>query len=300
MSDKKYKGRIIKGVGGFYYVDTAEYASEGGENAVFECPARGRFRKYKQTPLVGDIVTVIADNLSKKGVVDEILPRRNVLLRPPVANVTQMAVVIAAANPRPNLYLTDKMLAAAQAARIDAVVCVNKTDIENADVICEIYKSAGYCTIPMSASDGTNVDILKEKLNGNITVFAGNSGVGKSSILNCVSGTERFETGEISSKAERGRHTTRHTELVRLDSGGYIIDTPGFGTIDFSGISPSECVSFFKEFENYTGDCRFSDCRHMNEPNCGITAAVERGDIAKSRYESYVRMLTEAESAGKR
>ena len=152
----------------------------------------------------------------------------------------------------------------------------------------------------MSASDGTNVDILKEKLNGNITVFAGNSGVGKSSILNCVSGTERFETGEISSKAERGRHTTRHTELVRLDSGGYIIDTPGFGTIDFSGISPSECVSFFKEFENYTGDCRFSDCRHMNEPDCGITAAVERGDIAKSRYESYVRMLTEAESAGKR
>lgn len=301
MSDKNYKGRIIKGVGGFYFVDTAEYASEyGGTGCVFECPARGRFRKNKQTPLVGDIVTVIADAESRKGVVDEILPRKNVLLRPPVANVTQMAVVIAAANPRPNLYLTDKMLAAAQTAEIDAVVCVNKTDIENADEICEIYKSAGYCVIPMSAADGTNVDFLKERLNENITVFAGNSGVGKSSILNCVCETEQFETGEISSKAERGRHTTRHTELVRLKSGGYIIDTPGFGTIDFSGIEPSECVSLFREFEKYVSDCRFSDCRHMSEPDCGITAAVERGDIARSRYESYARMLTESQAAFKR
>lgn len=301
MSDKKYTGRIIKGIGGFYYVDTAEYASaDSGESCVFECPARGRFRKNKQIPLVGDIVTVIADDKSKKGVVDEILPRKNVLVRPPVANVTQMAVVIAAANPRPNLYLTDKMLAAAEAAKIDAIVCVNKTDIENAEEICEIYKSAEYCVIPMSAADGTNVDILMEKLNGSITVFVGNSGVGKSSILNCITRSERFETGEISSKAERGRHTTRHTELVKLDGGGYIIDTPGFGTIDFDGIAPTECVSLFREFEKYTGDCRFSDCRHLSEPDCGITAAVECGKISKSRYESYVRILNETKDTFRR
>lgn len=296
MSDEKYKGRIIKGVGGFYYVDTAEYANgDGGAGCVFECPARGRFRKDKQTPLVGDIVTIIADSQTKKGVVDEISPRKNVLLRPPVANVTQMAVVIAAANPRPNLYLTDKMLAAAQAARIDAVVCVNKTDIGNADDICEIYKTAGYFVIPMSAADGTNTDVLKRRLSGNITVFAGNSGVGKSSILNRIVQTDRFETGEISSKAERGRHTTRHTELARLDCGGYIIDTPGFGTIDFSEITPDECAPLFKEFEKYTDNCRFSDCRHMTEPGCGVTAAVKAGKISESRYQSYARMLSESE-----
>ena len=291
-SELKTEGTIVKGIGGFYYVDAPE--------GYFECRARGSFRKDGITPLVGDRAVISVNMDSKKGSVDEILPRKNFLLRPPVANVTQMAVVIAAANPRPNLYLTDKLLASAELAEIDTVICVNKTDVGDAEELCRIYRSAGYCVIPTCAADGTNIDLLKEKLCGAVTVFAGNSGVGKSSILNCVTESGSFETGEVSEKAERGRHTTRHAELVRLDFGGYIIDTPGFGIIDVASLKPENCAELFREIAPLADGCRFGDCRHRSEPGCKVLDAVKCGSIAPSRHESYIRLLGEIETAERR
>lgn len=289
---KTYEGRITKGVGGFYYVDTAD--------GCFECRARGSFRKDGITPLVGDMAEISVDMTAGTGAVDAIRPRKNVLLRPPVANVTQMAAVISVANPKPNLYLADKLLASAELAGIEIVLCINKTDLESADELCAIYEDAGFCVIPLSAQRGKNMELLCEKLKDNVTVFAGNSGVGKSSILNCVTGSEAFETGEVSDRVERGRHTTRHSELVPLRYGGYIIDTPGFGTLDFSLLDFENPANLFREFEPYTDGCRFSDCSHTVEMGCAVIDAVTENKISASRHESYVRLVDEIKNAHKR
>lgn len=292
MSENKtYDGIILKGIGGFYYVDT--------EDGEFECRARGNFRKDKIKPLVGDRVNITVDSVTGKGAVDVIYPRKNVILRPPVANVTQMAVVIAAANPKPNLYLTDKVLASARISNVDAVICINKTDVENADDIRCIYEKAGYDVIEMSAKLNQNIDVLRDKLKNNITVFSGNSGVGKSSILNGIIKSDKFETGEVSQRVERGKHTTRHSELVKLDDKSYIIDTPGFGNLDISLLNPDNCADLFAEFERYTNECRFMDCNHTAEPGCAVRKAVENGEIPQSRYESYVKICEEVKN-GKR
>lgn len=278
-------GIIVKGISGFWYVDS--------EKGYFECRARGSFRNDNIKPLVGDKVLISADIKSEKGTVEKILPRKNVLLRPPVANVTQMAVVLAAANPKPNLYLTDKVLASAKLADANALICVNKTDIENADEICAIYKNAGYTVIPMSAKNDENIDTLREYLKKNVTVFAGNSGVGKSSILNRITGLDQFETGEVSKRVERGRHITRHSELVKIDDMTYIIDTPGFGNLDMSLLNPENCASLFIEFEQYIGKCRFLDCNHTVEPGCAVLKALENGEIEPSRHNSYLKLIEE-------
>ena len=278
-------GVIVKGISGFWYVDS--------EEGYFECRARGSFRNDNIKPLVGDKVLISTDIESGKGTVEKILPRKNVLLRPPVANVTQMAVVLATANPKPNLYLTDKVLASAKLANAKALICVNKTDIENADEICDIYKKAGYTVIPMSAKNDENIDILRECLKKNVTVFAGNSGVGKSSILNKITGLDQFETGEVSKRVERGRHTTRHSELVKVDEMTYIIDTPGFGNLDMSLLNPENCAGLFIEFEQYIGKCRFIDCNHTVEPGCAVLEALENGDIEPSRHNSYIKLIEE-------
>lgn len=287
-----YIGTIVKGIGGFYYVDTAE--------GYFECRARGNFRYDKIKPLVGDRVKIAVENSYKTGWVDEILPRKNVLLRPPTANVTQMALTVSTANPKPNLYLTDKVLCSAEIADINVIICINKTDIEAGDELFDIYKKAGYDVLRLSAKTGENTEELKEKLKDNITVFCGNSGVGKSSVLNRIIGKESFETGEVSQKVERGKHTTRHSELVKLASGGYIIDTPGFGSFDMSLLAPDDTENLFPEFALYLGKCRFADCKHIKEPGCAIREALEVGDIAKSRYESYVKLNEELENSVKR
>lgn len=292
MSDnKKYEGRIIRGVGGFYYVDTAD--------GCFECRARGSFRNKKVAPLVGDEVIISINTASNTGAVDEIKPRKSQLLRPPVANVTQMAVVISTANPKTNLYLLDKVLASAEIAGIKAVICLNKTDIDSGRDVYDIYHKAGYQVIPMSAETGENIRVLKDVLRGEITVFAGNSGVGKSSILNKVTESDYFQTGEVSQKVDRGKHTTRHTELVALKDSGYIIDTPGFGTLDISELNPENCAELFVEFNKYEDMCRFGDCSHTAEPGCEILRALENGEISKSRHESYVRLLNEVKNKKK-
>lgn len=287
-----YQGRIIKGIGGFYYVDTAD--------GVFECRARGFFRKEKITPVVGDVVTITVNEVSGTGAVEEILPRKNLLLRPPVSNVTQMAVVVATANPRPNLFLLDKLIASAEFADIRPLICFNKTDLEVGEELADVYQKAGFDVLLLSAQTGYQMDALKEKLKDEVTVFAGNSGVGKSSLLNRIFGTDTFATGDVSTRVERGKHTTRHSELMALAFGGYIIDTPGFGSFDISLLAPQNVTALFREFEDFTDCCRFRDCSHTVEQGCGVLAAVEEGKIARSRHESFCALVQEIKEADKR
>ena len=287
-----YQGRIVKGIGGFYYVDTAD--------GVLECRARGIFRKEKITPLVGDMVEITVDEGTGTGAIDSILPRKNELLRPPVANVTQMAVVTAAANPRPNLYLLDKLIAAAEYAKLEPLICWNKTDLEADRELAEIYRKAEFWTLCLSAETGENISVLKAKLKDQITVFAGNSGVGKSSLLNRIFEREAFATGVVSQRVERGKHTTRHCELVALPGGGYVIDTPGFGSLDLALLNIEDCVALFREFSPYIAQCRFRDCSHTVEKGCGVREALEKGEIAPSRHESYCRLVQEIKNVRRR
>lgn len=280
------EGRIIKGIGGFYYVDCGR--------KVYECRARGRFRKDRITPLVGDFVTCRIDEPSGSGMLCEILPRKNRLIRPPVANVTQIAVVFSAANPKPNLRVVDKLITSAVYAGIKPVICVNKADITDASEYTEIYEKSGFDTIVVSAKENLNIDKLKRRLSGQTTVFAGISGVGKSSLLNRVLKNANLETGEVSSKVERGKHTTRHSELMTLDTGdGYIIDTPGFSSFAAMDIDESELCTLFPDFEPYTSECRFMDCRHTVEKGCAVLEAIESGKLSKSRHDSYLEQYNE-------
>lgn len=287
-----YNGIIVKGVGGFYYVDTT--------NGIYECRARGVFRNKNITPLVGDMVQIDVDECRRTGSVEKIEKRRNSLIRPPVANVTLMAIVVATASPKPNLYLLDKLIASAEYADIKPLICFNKTDLEKGDEISDIYEKAGFDTLRLSAETGYNLDKLKEELKDEVTVFAGNSGVGKSSLLNGLFNDELFETGEVSDRVERGKHTTRHSELKKLQGGGYIIDTPGFGSFDITLLEIQDTSGLFREFEPYIYDCRFRDCSHTVESGCRVLEALEEGKISKSRHESYVRLVNEIREKKKR
>ena len=283
------KGVILKGIGGFYYVSA--------ESGIFECRARGLFRKQNITPLVGDKVvlkSVDTDNMT--AMIYEILPRKNQLKRPAVANVTSLVAVIAAENPRPNLFLLDKLIASAENSDIEIIICINKTDLSDGAKFFDIYKSSGFEVINVSAATGKNIDKLRKKLKNKINVFAGNSGVGKSSIINLLLEEEVFDTGEISAKAERGKHTTRHSELRELPFGGFIIDTPGFGSLEIQNNTADTIADTVREFKELEGECRFMDCRHRHESGCAVIRAVEQGKIPVSRYESYCSMLEEINS----
>lgn len=282
-------GTIIKGIGGFYYVKTAD--------KIIECRARGIFRKENITPLVGDSVNIKLST-EDKGVIEEIMPRANCLVRPPVANVSQAAVVFATENPKPNLLVIDKFIAVCEERGLKILICINKTDLQSGEEYEQIYKNAGFDVLTLSAAENKNIDLLKSKLKDNITVFAGNSGVGKSSLLNAVLGSEIFETGEVSEKVERGRHTTRHSELLPLSCGGYIIDTPGFSSFDISEIPYEKLHLYFREFENHNG-CKFLDCTHTVEKGCAVLDAVSNGNICKSRHENYTALYNELKNIRK-
>ena len=284
------KGTIIKGIGGFYYVKTAD--------EIIECKARGIFRKENITPLVGDMVMVSTED-KKTGVIDEILPRASSLIRPPVANVSQVAVVFATENPRPNLLIIDKFIAACEESGLEILICINKTDLNAGKEYEEIYQKAGFEVIPLSATEKINIEALKERLKDKITVFAGNSGVGKSSLLNSVFGREFLQTGEVSEKVERGRHTTRHSELLPLPFGGYIIDTPGFSSFDIAKIPPEDLHLYFRDFALFDTSCKFPDCSHTVEKGCCVLEAVKNGEIEKTRHENYIYLYNELKNLKK-
>ncbi|MBC2578972.1 ribosome small subunit-dependent GTPase A [Clostridium sp. DJ247] len=279
------QGTIIKGVAGFYYIKT--------EKHIIECKARGKFRHNELTPMVGDKVDITIDN--EKGVIDKIYPRFNQLIRPAVANVTQALVVFALKSPEINKDLLNKFLINCEFNNLKVVVCFNKLDLQNEDEeknIQHMIESAGYEIIYLKAKEGYGIEKVREKLKDNVTVLCGPSGVGKSTILNSIAGRKLMETGEISEKLRRGKHTTRHSELIDVGE-GFIVDTPGFSSIDLDFVSKDELQNCFPEFEDYIGCCKFTGCLHHKEPNCAVKEAVKEGTINNERYEFYIKILEE-------
>jgi len=281
------EGQIVKALAGFYYVDT-------GRSSTYQCRARGIFKKEGITPLVGDYVRIIVQD-EEEGVVDEILPRKNEFIRPPVANVDIFVVTVAAASPDPSLEVTDKLLVTADAADADACLCINKDDLSpvQARRIAGVYKGL-YKTVIMSAETGEGVPALKELISGRSAAFAGASGVGKTSLIALLTGEEGLETGDVSAKTGRGRHTTRHVEIFTLIDGTKIYDTPGFSSFEAAlapGIIDERIDMLFPEFQEYLGKCRFQNCRHEHEPDCAVRDALAAGRIKKSRYDSYLKIF---------
>lgn len=280
---RELEGLVLRCIGGFYYVETAD--------AVYTCRARGAFRRQGLSPVAGDRV-VISVPETGDGAVERVLPRRNSLVRPPVANVDVLVLVASICEPTTNTLVLDKMIAIAEKQGICPVIVINKTDLGDPQPLADIYKRAGFECYEVSAHDPRSLQPLRDRLAGCVSVFTGNSGVGKSSILNGLYPELVLETGEISQKLGRGRHTTRSASLYRMDE-GYVVDTPGFSSLDMEQVEPiakDELADCFREFEPYFGDCRFIGCAHYKEPDCAIRSAVERGEIAPSRYESYVTM----------
>lgn len=280
-------GLILKGIGGFYYVESSE--------RIYECRARGIFRKEGVTPMAGDHITFTPKE-DGSGTVDAILPRRNYLLRPPVANIDQLIVVVSVCEPAPNPLVLDKTIAAAEDREVEPVLVFSKIDLQDASPLCEIYSRAGYRCFCVSSATGEGVEEVETILRGKITAFTGNSGVGKSSLINSMFGRFHLETGEISRKLGRGRHTTRQVELLKLEGGGYVADTPGFSSISLekSDPIPKENLPFcFREFAPYLGKCKFTSCSHTCEKGCAVLQAVEAGEISRSRHESYVEIYRE-------
>ena len=289
-------GKIIKGIGGFYYVDT--------EFGVYECRARGIFRKDKITPLVGDRVKIsIVDEESKKGVVEEIDKRDTELVRPPISNVDKAIIVFAITNPKPNLSLLDRFIVLAEKENLEIVIVFTKQDLDEDNTLVDlksIYELSGYKVIPVSTKTKLNIDKIKEELKDNVVVFAGPSGVGKSSLLNEIDSEFKLQTGEVSDKIKRGKHTTRHAELLKLECGGMVADTPGFSSLNLDDIEDTELKNYFIEFDEFD-DCRFGyRCVHENEPSCSVKEAVENGKIHKKRYDSYIQLLNEIRQGKRR
>ena len=277
-------GIIIKALSGFYYVQT--------ENGILECKARGRFRLYGTSPLVGDRVQCSLDT-NGKGRIDKVEDRKNWFVRPAVANIDTLVFVAANTNPVTDPFLIDRVSVIAAEAGCELVICVNKVDIDRGDRLYDIFSKAGFTVIRTSAEDGEGLDALLHSLKGRVCAFTGNSGVGKSSILNALLPGLHIETGEVSEKLGRGRHTTRHVELYALGENTYIADTPGFASFDIEmmqTISKEQLQYDFIEFAPYIGSCRFNDCAHLKEPGCAVTAALAEGKIGESRYSSYVKL----------
>ena len=281
------KGRIIKGVGGLYFIAACGF--------VYECAARGIFRKRGLTPTIGDHVEIsVNKHDEKKGTIEKILPRKNHLIRPRVANIDCEVIIFAAKSPDINFDLLDRFLVFAEYNKIeDVVICINKNDLADSETIRRIY-SPMYKVIYTSAEDKTGIDELKAELRGKVSVLTGPSGVGKSSLINCLIPGEKRQTGEISRKIERGKHTTRQVELLQADEDTFIVDSPGFTSLslDYLYMKPEELQYCFKEFLPYLDNCRFNDCRHLAEPDCGLKAEIGRS-ITKERYERFVQLYEE-------
>lgn len=283
------EGRIIKALSGFYYVDD--------HGSVIQCRARGLFKKKdrKITPLVGDWVTYesISD---KEGYVMQVAERETELIRPPIANVDRAVLVFSVQEPAFSSLMLDKFLVHTETAGIDAVIALSKADLAEPETLERIvakYNRAGYPVYPTSICDGRGIEEVRAELAGHITVFAGQSGVGKSSLLNALFPHAQLQTGEVSHKLGRGRHTTRHVELIPLEQGGYVADTPGFSSLEFVGISEEDLAYAFREFREAADRCKYRGCLHLKEPQCAVREGVETGEIDPERYEHYRQFAEE-------
>ena len=275
--------RIIKALSGFYYVQT--------EDGIVECRARGRFRRQDQSPLVGDFVRITRQR--DKGVLEALLPRKNAFIRPAVANIDQLVVLASCAIPVTEPFLIDRVLAIAQLQNVPALVVVNKDDLAPAQPLAEIYRRAGVPVLVTSAETGEGIEALREALAGKLSCLTGNSGVGKSSLLNRACPQLRLPVGEVSEKLGRGRHTTRHIELYSLGSNTFVADTPGFSAFDTERmelVHKEQLQYAFPEFAPYLGHCQFPDCAHRKEPGCAVRKALAEGKIGQTRYSSYERL----------
>lgn len=282
------EGTIIKGIAGFYYVEAGQ--------TIYECKARGKFRNKNIIPVIGDNVLISLkeeENSTDRyleGTIEEILERKNSLIRPAVANVDQAMVVFSVTYPQIHLDLLDRFLIHIEKENITPCIILNKIDEGNEEeyeYIARRYTKVGYEVICLSAKKAIHTDLLKPKLKNKITVFAGPSGVGKSTLINTVEEGLGLETGHVSDKIKRGKHTTRHVELIPLSEGGFVLDTPGFTSLQLDGIEADELQYYFPEFKDYIGSCKFRGCTHIHEPGCKVQEALENGEIIKERYETY-------------
>ena len=284
------QGKIIKGIAGFYYVHVVH-------SGIYECKAKGIFRNKNIKPLVGDNVLIdVVDEADKKGNVVEILPRNSELVRPAVANVDQALVVFSVKSPIPNFNLLDRFLLIMEEQNVDTVICFNKSELisdEEKEMFKNIYKHCEYRIIFTSTYEKTGINDIMKEIENKTTVFAGPSGVGKSSILNMIMPDANSKTGTLSEKVDRGKHTTRHTEIFNISGETYILDTPGFSSIYIPDIEKEELGDLYPEFRKYEAKCRFTGCSHISEPDCGVKDALEKGRIHPSRYDNYILIYNE-------
>lgn len=290
------QGKIIKGIAGFYYVHVAEAG-------IFECKAKGIFRKEKIKPLVGDDVEMEPLNMQDMtGNIMAILPRKNELIRPAVANVDQAMVIFAADKPKPNFNLLDRFLIMMEQRKVETIICFNKQDLvtlQEADRLRQIYEPCGYQVLAVSAKEQQGLKQVQEVLAGKTTTVAGPSGVGKSSLINLLSPEADMETGMLSEKIDRGKHTTRHSQLLYIDDRTYIMDTPGFSSLYLMGMEAEELKWYFREFESYEPFCRFQGCSHIHEPGCAVKTSLAEGKISPIRYENYAMLYEELKNVRK-
>ena len=290
------QGKIIRGIAGFYYVHVPEIG-------ILECKAKGIFRKNKLKPLVGDFVDVsIIDEENKKGNIDEVLERRNELIRPAVANIDQALVIFAIKKPEPNLNLLDRFLIMMQQKEIPCVLVFNKSDLateKEKQALSRAYENSGCKILFVSAKQNQGIDEVREMLSHKTSTVAGPSGVGKSSLINMLQSNVSMETGSISEKIERGKHTTRHTEFIPIGEDTFIMDTPGFSSLAVFDMEKEELEQFYPEFDEYRDSCRFNGCSHTHEPGCSVKEAIEEGRISKERYENYQLIYEELKNKKK-
>ena len=287
MAIEEQTGRIVRSISGFYDVVLP--------TGTVTCQARGILRKEGMTPLTGDMVRVVMQR--GKGMIQQVLPRKNSFIRPAVANVDALLIFAANVNPVTEPFLIDRVTAIAGNKSVESILCVNKTDLDEAEELCGIYSHAGFRVIATSAQTGAGIGELRRALQGKLTAFTGNSGVGKSSILNRLCPELKLPTGEVSEKLGRGRHTTRHVELFSLDHETFVMDTPGFSSFDtdqMDVILKENLQYAFPDFGPWLGRCQFHDCSHRREPGCAVRQAAENREIEQSRYDSYLRLYEKA------